>query len=391
MLQQLINHNNDIKRLIDKGYDIEFLDAHLVVHHIPYVNHRKEVSFGKLVTTLNHSGYRTLKPETHVIHFIGDCPCDSKGNELKKILHERNTKRLSQNLTINYSFSSKPKSGYSDYFEKINTYSTILSSHAKVIDKDSTEFTFKVRDEIYQNSVFYYLDTNSSRAGINLVTSKMYNQKIAIIGLGGTGSYLLDFIAKNPVEEIHLFDDDDFEQHNAFRAPGAPNLSVFSSNTKKVQYFKEIYSNMHKNIKPHAYYIDVENLNELLGIDFVFICVDKGNLKKSLFEFLLSNKIPFADVGMGIQNTDNSLTGILRVTTGTSQKNDHLKRHISYSDSNNDDYSKNIQIAELNALNAAMAIIKWKKETGFYHDNIYENSSFYTINANALTNEDFNP
>ena len=32
--------------------------------------------------------------------------------------------------------------------------------------------------------------------------------KVAVIGLGGTGSYLLDALAKCPVAEIHLYDDD---------------------------------------------------------------------------------------------------------------------------------------------------------------------------------------
>ena len=31
-----------------------------------------------------------------------------------------------------------------------------------------------------------------------------------------------------------------------------------------------------------------------------------------------------------------------------------------------DDYNRNIQIADLNALNAAFAVIKWKKLFGFY-------------------------
>ncbi|WP_318271316.1 ThiF family adenylyltransferase [Sphingobacterium cellulitidis] len=46
---------------------------------------------------------------------------------------------------------------------------------------------------------------------------KLERQKIAIIGLGGTGAYILDMVAKTPVKEIHLFDGDSFDQHNAFR------------------------------------------------------------------------------------------------------------------------------------------------------------------------------
>ena len=33
-----------------------------------------------------------------------------------------------------------------------------------------------------------------------------------------------------------------------------------------------------------------------------------------------------------------------------------------------DEYATNIQIADLNALNALMAVIKWKKLSGFYQD-----------------------
>lgn len=66
-------------------------------------------------------------------------------------------------------------------------------------------------------TVFQYIDTNSSRANIEMINMKLERQKIAIIGLGGTGAYILDMVAKTPVKEIHLFDGDSFDQHNAFR------------------------------------------------------------------------------------------------------------------------------------------------------------------------------
>src|SRR5688572_24496500 len=74
---------------------------------------------------------------------------------------------------------------------------------------------------------FNYPDTNSSRAGIETLNERFHGQKIAIIGLGGTGSYILDLVTKSPVGEIHLFDGDVFELHNAFRAPGAPGAEDF--------------------------------------------------------------------------------------------------------------------------------------------------------------------
>jgi hypothetical protein len=39
------------------------------------------------------------------------------------------------------------------------------------------------------------------------------------------------------------------------------------------------------------------------------------------------------------------------------------------------DYDGNIQIAELNSLNAALAVIKWKKLCGFYNDRKAEHFS----------------
>ena len=68
---------------------------------------------------------------------------------------------------------------------------------------------------------FQYPNTNSARAKITDLDEKYKGLKIAIIGLGGTGSYVLDLIAKTPVAEIHIFDKDVFQLHNAFRAPGA--------------------------------------------------------------------------------------------------------------------------------------------------------------------------
>jgi hypothetical protein len=52
------------------------------------------------------------------------------------------------------------------------------------------------------------------------------------------------------------------------------------------------------------------------------------------------------------------------------------------------EYDKNIQIADLNSLNAALAVIKWKKLHGFYADQENEFFSTYTIDCNMLTSED---
>jgi hypothetical protein len=210
-----------------------------------------------------------------------------------------------------------------------------------------------------------------------------------IVGLGGTGSYILDLVAKTPVGTIHLYDGDMFLQHNAFRSPGAPSLDELQQPLHKVTWFKNTYSKMHAGIVDHAVYLNAENVEELRDSGFVFLCIDSGESKKLIVEKLEEFNVPFTDVGMGVQLTDSALGGIVRVTTSTPAKRDHFRTRVSLKGGEaNNEYAQNIQIADLNALNAALAVIKWKKLVGFYRDLKSEHHSQYSIDSNLLVNDD---
>ncbi|VVB84939.1 ThiF family protein [uncultured archaeon] len=392
MSHRLISHSPDLKRLRDEGYEIEVKSAHLLVHSVPYVNSRREIALGTLVTPLdNLAGDRTTRPQTHVIYFAGEHPCDKEGNIIKGIQHSSGRITLAEGVEVDHSFSNKPSNGYADYYEKVTTYIGIIASQAQAINRAVTAKTFKVIDPTDPDIVFNYLDTNSSRAEIEAISAKLQNLKVAIIGLGGTGSYVLDFVAKTPVKEIHLFDEDKFLSHNAFRAPGAASIDTLRKQPKKVAYLHDLYSKMHKHIFPHEYHLTSSVLGELSGMNFVFICIDDGEAKKLIIEKLIGAAIPFVDVGIGINVVDGLLTGSARVTASTSKKNDHINKRISFIDGGVDDYNKNIQIAEINALNAALAVIKWKKLFGFYHDLDKEHHTVYEINTNKLVNDEAVP
>lgn len=390
MSQQLIDHSPDLKQLRDEGYEIEVKGGYLLIHHIPYVNHSKEIKYGTLVSELSLSNnIRTAVPNTHVIFFIGEHPCNKDGNIFTQIQHSSQNQNLNEGITINHSFSNKPLNGYADYYQKISRYAEIISAPAKSLDKNITVKSFKVILDEDENAPFHYMDTNSSRANINLISSKLKNQKIAIIGLGGTGAYILDLVAKTPVQEIHLYDGDEFLLHNAFRSPGAASIEDLNNKNQKTHYYADIYSKMHKNVISHDCYVDESNLNDLNLMSYVFIAIDKDSIKRSIIEHLLKLDIPFIDVGLGINIVDDSLIGTIRVTTGTKLKNDHIYDRISCGDDINNEYSTNIQIADLNAMNAIFAVIKWKKLSGFYQDLKKEHNSSYSINVSQLTNDDF--
>ncbi|MBZ5859087.1 ThiF family adenylyltransferase [Flavihumibacter profundi] len=389
MSHQLISHSPDLKRLKDEGYGIQIKGGLLVVHQIPYVNDKKEVQFGKLVSelTLSSPG-KTGVPNTHVIHFAGAYPCYPDGSPITALQHASATQEITKGVVIDFSFSNKPGRSYIDYYEKISSYANLISAPAKALREDVSEKSHPVIQEDAEDTVFRYIDTNSSRANITPISEKLQGQKIAIVGSGGTGSYLLDFISKTPVQEIHLFDGDHFHVHNAFRAPGAATVEELNSNLKKVHYLHTKYSQMHRYIIPHDYFITPQTVNELSGMDIVFIAIDKGEIKRLIIDALLNTNVPFIDVGMGLNVKNNTLLGTLRVTSCNLAKKDHLERRISFVDQEDDGYHSNIQIAELNALNAALAIVKWKKMFGFYHDMEKEHHTTYTVNESQLLNDE---
>jgi len=389
MSQQQINLSPDLKRLQDEGFEIEIRNGgHLIVHHIPYVNAKCEIHYGKLIAPLTLNNNIALRPSDHVIFFMGSYPCHNDGTEIQQLRHLNPNQTLFADIVLNYSFSNKPPNGYNDFYEKIVRYTDMISASAKSIDNTVTAKTFKPILSNNFNDVFTYVDTNSSRANINFINAKLNNQKVAIIGLGGTGSYILDLVAKTPVAEIHLFDGDILLQHNAFRCPGAVGIDDLEKQHYKVEYFASVYSKMHKKIIAHSVYVDDSTLELLNGKTFVFICVDSNKARNKIIASLLQKGIDFIDVGLGVNIVDDKLIGTVRTTTGTSSKNDHLSTRIGNIDFDDNEYATNIQIADLNSLNANFAVIKWKKLCGFYQDLIGEHHTTYSINASQLLNND---
>jgi hypothetical protein len=391
MSQKLIDLSPDLKRLREEGYFIQIRGGLLVMRDVPYVNSQSQVRTGTLISTLNVAGEVTRTPDTHVAYFDGEFPCGSDGQPLHKIAHQSAAMDLGNGVKAKHSFSSKPATGYTDYYHKMTTYAAMLAGPAEVLKPGISPRTFRAPED-EENSVFNYTETASDRVGIGALTALLANERVAIIGLGGTGSYLLDFVAKTPVREIRIIDGDEFLQHNAFRAPGAPTIDELREAPKKVDYLKGIYSKMHRGITAQAVALDVTNLHLLDGITFAFISMDAGEAKKLVVQKLEALGVSFVDVGMGLELVDGTLGGILRITASTPDKRDHVHQgRISFAGGGEENiYSSNIQVADLNALNAVMAIIKWKKLKGFYRDLEREHHSTYTTDGNMLLNGDHN-
>lgn len=392
MSRRPINRSADLQKLQAEGYDLEIRSGYLLVKGVPYVAPGKVVRRGTLIAKLVLANDITCEPDNHVAYFDGDYPCDHQGNPIERIRHSEPNEAIGGGVTKRFMFSAmpKPKGNYDDYYHKVTTYVGILSGPAQVLDPSIKATTFPVIMADEEESVFHYIDNASSRADIALVTAKLELSRIAIIGLGGTGAYVLDLVAKAPVKEIHLYDGDTFLQHNAFRSPGAASGSELEEKLPKVSYFGRIYSKMRRGIVEHPAYVRADNVDELRDMDFVFVCMDRPSQKSLIIAKLEEFGLPFVDVGMGVYLTAGALGGTVRTTSSTSEKRDHFRTRVPMKDGDEErnEYDTNIQIADLNALNAALAVIRWKKLFGFYHDQEHEFSSSYAIGCNDILNED---
>ncbi|WP_038956626.1 ThiF family adenylyltransferase [Bradyrhizobium japonicum] len=381
-----IDRSPDLQRLRTEGYNVQVTSAgYLVVRDVPYVNSKREIAIGALASNLDLAGDITAQPQDHTAKFIGEYPCDSQGSTLTVLQHTSGSFDLGSGLIAQHSFSRKPACGrYENYHEKMTAYIALLGKHVAAIDPLITAKTHRVIEPEDDNSPFNYLDTASSRAEINTITARLVEDAIAIVGLGGTGSYVLDMVAKTPVQKIHIIDADRFLTHNAFRAPGAPAIEKLREQPLKVEYFASTYAHMHRGIVPHPFHIDATNLDELNGMSFVFLCMEGGTAKRAIVDKLDALGIPFADVGMGLYAKRNSIGGMLRNVLSLPDARESARARISFAtDDANNEYDKNIQVADLNALNACLAVIAWKKLRGFYFNLGKERFVSYTI-ANSL-------
>lgn len=389
MSPQPTSRSNDLKRLVDEGYDIQMRDGHLLVHDVPYVNSAQRVARGTLVSTLDLAADVTVRPSTHVALWIGEHPCHADGSLLHEIAHA--SAHTSGSLSVNASFSSKPvgRSGYDDYHHKMTSYIAMISAPALALDPTVTARTYPVSRPASDPAPFRFEDTASARAGLGAVTGRIRGMKIAIVGLGGTGSWVLDLIARCPVAEVHLFDDDRYLQHNAFRSPAPTSIHELTGGPYKVDVYAQRWAAMRTGVIAHPERLGEHHADLMKQMDFVFVCVDSGASRHAVVDLIERVDGDFIDAGMGLLLDEDraQVLGQVRTTISTSSTRKQARQHLPLAGTTVDAiYAQNIQIAELNALNAVEAVIRWKKAVGFYADLEHEVSATYAVDGNHIIN-----
>lgn len=392
MSADLISRDPHLKRLLDEGFELEFRELILLVHNVPYVKQDMSLGRGTMVCTLslNAEGLTATPQTDHTMWFTGETPCHRDGTPMTNITNNSQEATVGADVKVRHYFSSKPEGTgqYANIYDKVVTYESHLGAAARSHDQTANARTGVAVTSAEDDSPFAIPDSASARYGISVANRKLKG-RIAIIGLGGTGAYLLDLAAKTRVQEIHIYDDDQLLNHNLFRSPGAPDLALAKSFPRKVDYYAAVYSRLHKGIRPHPVRITAENIDEFAQYDFVFVCVDKGSSRRAIAEGLVRMSVPFIDTGIGLGLDDNALDGCARATfiaPGTAWQD--VKKHLSFGDDAKDAdvYGTEIQIAELNSLNAILAIMRWKRWLTFYRDERNERNATYMIEGNNIIN-----
>lgn len=388
MSQRPIARSPDLLRLRNEGYDVRVQGGFLLVRDVPYVTATREVRRGTLIVQLNLTGDVAAKPASHTAFWSGEHPCHRDGSRVKTFEHPSGPQSLGAGIHADHMFSAK--ADYRDYHHLTTTYIGRIAGEAIEVEPGATAQTFPVIAAEEATDVFRYVDTASSRAGIGAANDRVTGQRIGIVGLGGTGAYVLDLISKTAVQEIHLFDHDVFSQHNAFRAPGASSVGQLAARPKKVAHFAQVYAPLRNGVVPHDTFVGGSNISLLDGLDFVFLCMDGGPAKQDIVASLNLTGTPFVDAGMGLLlGEGNRIGGLVRVTTSRPSSREAASRHISFADASGmeGEYSTNIQVVELNALNAALAVVSWKKLFGFYQAAGEEIYSGFSIRTGEVVTE----
>ena len=311
---------------------------------------------------------------------------DSEGMQIEGVISTDSQRSCC--LSIKLGSKNDPRD-YDDPFHCLRSYMKIIIGHVEAARAGIGQF-------VQQPNPFRFSSAFESRAGLKGMLNRIRGHSIVIFGLGGTGSYILDMMAKTPVASIHIFDGDELQEWNTFRSPGSPNEHQLSLMTKgdifKADYYAQRYSVFRSGIEAHpksASAQDVESLAKQ-GLDFAFVAVDPfndGKRQDEIYEALEREKIPFVDAGMSVSLVDDKLNASLQVVACSDRTGYDWRVAIpnaQLSGTPMDEY-RNSQIAELNALNAALAVMEWRKMTGqFFFGEAIRHLKFKTTDATTI-------
>ena len=309
----------------------------------------------------------------HGVRITTDVECDGRvyhadGNPIGNYINGDETW---SNISIKKGSQESPEEDASAS-DLVHRYAKQIVGALSVAGCSETAFLTK------QNP-FKILNTFEARAAIGPVQDRIREQRIGIIGLGGTGAYVLDLISKTPVVDIHLVDSDHVDWHNFMRAPGVPTCEEIESAHKerplKVDYYLSKYSSLRDGIHTHPVLLDdLPKWNEFLSknpLDYAFVCIDQrkdSDLPRQdvVYSALSDAGIPFIDSGVSITLDDKAVRGAVTTSAYAAGSMEWKDAIPNVRVEGAMPGYRNVQLPEVNALAASLAVMEWRRCTEQY-------------------------
>jgi molybdopterin-synthase adenylyltransferase len=139
---------------------------------------------------------------------------------------------------------------------------------------------------------------------------KLRNLRIGVVGLGGTGSQVAQQLAHLGCNEVVLSDSDRIEATNLHRLAGSawwdPHLR-----RKKTSNVRRLFTrvNPRSHITATGGLRTARTLECLKQVDLIIGCVDNDGARLILSELAAAYLIPYLDVAVGVERTDNTCMG----------------------------------------------------------------------------------
>ena len=241
---------------------------------------------------------------------------------------------------------------YLNAWHALFVYTATVAGEVGLEERDQVERIFK-----------FEIDGEDSRE-MRAWRNRARGQRVAIVGLGGVRLWILDLMSKTYVNEIRIWDGDAIEGRNLLRAPGWASQDAIGKN--KAQYFGEHYQRMRKGITIHAEYWQADDHSDAFqDLDFVFVAIDKEETRTALCERLEQMRMPFIDVGMGIELNKGQVRGSCQVFF-TGEDPGRWRIGIPTVEGAGEKDYYDLQLADMGALNAALAVGTWRRHIGQY-------------------------
>lgn len=173
-------------------------------------------------------------------------------------------------------------------------------------------FHDRVRDHV-QNLRFF---DRQVRAFGSEAQTLLQSLHIGVVGAGGTGSAVIEQLARLGVGTLSIFDGDRFDASNVNRVYGS---HISDIGKAKVQIAKENVERIGLGTKIAVYdeHITRETIAaKLRDCDIIFGCTDKEIPRSILIQMALRYLIPVIDMGVAIKSAESVISDVVgRVTT----------------------------------------------------------------------------